>query len=314
MKMGTSLDKNDHPKSYYEKLYLEKMNAKNKRTRSNNIFGREYILNTKRERNDKRNKKDEDYVVEEDEESNSIKEEEEEENNENENIYIKSDESDQDTEGKKKPEYKFKRFTTTDLIEKNKKEKIKGTIIVPLLKDIKLEIKQGDLIGIIGEFGSGKTCLFNAILNNLDILNGPNKKIIINGSIAYIPQKPWILNDTMRNNILFNTPYDKQKYDKIVNICQLEPDFELLKLGDMTTISDKGDNLSGGQKSRLNIARAVYNEADIYLFDDPFSALDAFVGKNIFDNVIKKYLKGKTILVITHALQYLPMMDLRLKK
>ena len=198
-------------------------------------------------------------------------------------------------------------------IKKNKKEKIKGTIIVPLLKDIKLEIKQGDLIGIIGEFGSGKTCLFNAILNNLDILNGPNKKIIINGSIAYIPQKPWILNDTMRNNILFNTPYDKQKYDKIVNICQLEPDFELLKLGDMTTISDKGDNLSGGQKSRLNIARAVYNEADIYLFDDPFSALDAFVGKNIFDNVIKKYLKGKTILVITHALQYLPMMDYVIK-
>ena len=209
----------------------------------------------------------------------------------------------QQTKESKKPKKK----------KKKKEERIKGTVVVPLLKNIKLKVKKGDLIGIIGEFGSGKTCLFNAILNNLDILNGQNKKIILNGSIAYIPQKAWILNDTMRNNIIFNSPYDEQKYDKIVNICQLEPDFELLKLGDLTTISDKGDNLSGGQKTRLTIARAVYSDADIYLFDDPFSALDAYVGKNIFDNVIKKYLKGKTILVITHALQYLPMMDYVIK-
>ena len=198
-------------------------------------------------------------------------------------------------------------------LKKKPKEKIEGTVVISLLKNINLKIKRGDLIGIIGEFGSGKTCLFNAILNNLDILNGQNKKIILNGSIAYIPQKAWILNDTMRNNIIFNSPYEEQKYEKIVNICQLEPDFELLKLGDLTTISDKGDNLSGGQKTRLTIARAVYSDADIYLFDDPFSALDAYVGKNIFDNVIKKYLKGKTILVITHALQYLPMMDYVIK-
>ena len=184
----------------------------------------------------------------------------------------------------------------------NQIEKIEGTVVISLLKNINLKIKKGDLIGIIGEFGSGKTCLFNAILNNLDILNGQNKKIILNGSIAYIPQKAWVLNDTMRNNIIFNSPYDEQKYNKIVKICQLEPDFELLKLGDLTPLSDKGDNLSGGQKARLTIARAVYSDADIYLFDDPFSALDAYVGKNIFDNVIKKYLKGKTILVITHAL------------
>ena len=197
--------------------------------------------------------------------------------------------------------------------KKKPQEKITGTVVVPLLKNINLQIKRGDLIGIIGEFGSGKTCLFNAILNNLDILNGQNKKIILNGSIAYVPQKAWILNDTMRNNIIFNLPYDEKKYQKIVNICQLEPDFELLQLGDLTTISDKGDNLSGGQKTRLTIARAVYSDADIYLFDDPFSALDAYVGKNIFDNVIKDYLKGKTILIITHALQYLSMMDYIIK-
>ena len=197
--------------------------------------------------------------------------------------------------------------------KKKKQEKIKGTVIVNLLKGIKLKIKKGDLIGIIGDMGSGKTCLFNAILNNLDILNGQNKKIILNGTVAYVPQKAWILSDTVRNNIIFNNPYNEDKYNKIVKICQLEPDFELLKQGDLTVLSDKGDNLSGGQKTRITIARAIYSDSDIYLFDDPFSALDVYVGKNIFEKAIKKYLKGKTILVITHALQYLPMMDYVIK-
>jgi len=132
---------------------------------------------------------------------------------------------------------------------KNQTEKIEGTVIVPLLKNINLKIRKGELIGIIGEFGSGKTCLFNAILNNLDILNGTNKKIILNGSVAYVPQKAWILNDTVRNNIIFNKPFNNEKYKTVVKICQLEPDFELLKQGDLTIISDKGDNLSGGQKN-----------------------------------------------------------------
>ena len=205
-----------------------------------------------------------------------------------------------------------------EIEDKNKPKKInqeivKGTVIVPLLKGIKLTIKKGDLIGIVGEFGSGKSCLFNAILNNLDILNDKNKKIILNGSVAYVPQKPWILNDTVRNNIIFNKPYNEEKYNQIVKICQLEPDFELLKEGDFTIISDKGDNLSGGQKTRITIARAAYTEADIYLFDDPFSSLDAYVGKKIFEKIIKEYLNGKTILVITHFLQYLPKMDYIIK-
>ena len=194
--------------------------------------------------------------------------------------------------------------------QENEKEIIKGTVIINLLKEINLKIRKGELVGIIGEIGSGKTCLFNAILNNLDILNNKlNKKIIINGKISYAPQKPWILNDTVRNNIIFHNKFDEQKYNKIVEICQLESDFELLKSGDLTQISDKGNNLSGGQKSRITIARAVYTNADIYLFDDPFSALDVYVGKNIFEKVIKDYLKGKTILLITHSLQFIPMMD-----
>ena len=262
-------------------------------------------------------KREEEFIVVEDED------EEDDDNKDDENKTDSSDsevELDEIDEGKLNIKFKKEKLLQQDkrnIIKQKKKkkprEKIEGTVIVPLLKNIKLQIKKGDLIGIIGEFGSGKTCLFNAILNNLDILNGPNKKIILNGSIAYIPQKAWILNDTMRNNIIFNSPFNEQKYEKIVKICQLEPDFELLKLGDQTPISDKGDNLSGGQKTRLTIARAVYREADIYLFDDPFSALDAYVGKNIFEKVIKEYLKGKTVLVITHALQFLPMMDYIIK-
>ena len=121
-------------------------------------------------------------------------------------------------------------------------------------------------------------------MNNLDILNNKsNKKIIINGKIAYAPQKSWILNDTVRNNIIFHKTFDESKYNKIVDICQLEQDFELFKSGDLTQISDKGNNLSGGQKARITLARAVYTNADIYLFDDPFSALDVYVGKNIFE-------------------------------
>ena len=266
-------------------------------------------------------KKEEEFMVVEDED-----EEDEEDEKSNKDKSSSKDSSDSEieledlNEAKLNMKYKKEKLlihTHQESLKQKKKkkpnEKIIGTVIVPLLTNINLKIKQGDLIGIIGEFGSGKTCLFNAILNNLDILNGQNKKINLNGTIAYVPQKAWVLNDTMRNNILFNSPYIEQKYEKIVNICQLEPDFELLKLGDLTPISDKGDNLSGGQRTRLGIARAVYSDADIYLFDDPFSALDAYVGKNIFDNVIKKYLKGKTILVITHALQYIPMMDYVIK-
>ena len=182
--------------------------------------------------------------------------------------------------------------------------------IIKLLSEINLKVEKGDLIGIVGQVGAGKTCLLNAILNNLDVLNNETgKKIKINGSVAYVPQKAWILNDTVRNNIIFKKDFDKERYQTILNICQLKPDLELFKSGDMTQVSDKGSNLSGGQKTRITIARAVYSNSDIYLFDDPLSALDSHVGEAIFNGLIKNYLKNKTVLVVTHALQYIPMMN-----
>ena len=208
---------------------------------------------------------------------------------------------------------KYKIEEKNKIKKKKQYEKIKGVKIVPILKGINLKIKKGDLIGIVGEIGSGKTSLFNAILNNLDILNGQNKKIIINGSIAYIPQKPWIMNDTIRNNIIFNKPFKEEKYNKIIKICHLIPDLKLLKQGDLTIIGDKDDFLSEGQKVKLNIARAIYSDADIYLFDEPFSFLDIYVGKNIFEKVIKEYLRGKTILITNKTLQYISFMDYVIK-
>ena len=191
----------------------------------------------------------------------------------------------------------------------NNSVQVSYKVTIPLLSNITLKVEYGDLIGIIGETGSGKTCLLNAILNNLDILHfSDNSKIIVNGAISYVPQTPWIINDTVKGNILFNKEYDDERYQHIVNICDLEKDFMSLTGGDFTEIGEKGINLSSGQKIRISIARAVYANSDIYLFDDPLSALDPSMRNNIFHNVIKRYLDSKTVLIATHALQYIPLM------
>ena len=180
-----------------------------------------------------------------------------------------------------------------------------------LLKDINLQIKKGEHIGIIGEVGSGKTCLLNAIINNLQVFTKNNSKgnIKLSGKISFVSQNPWILNTTIEENILFFSQKDEEKYKKIINICQLEPDLLTLQKGDQTEIGEKGLNLSGGQKARISIARAIYTNSEIYIFDDPLSALDAYVGMNLFKGVFNEYLKDKTFIITTHALQYLNFFD-----
>ena len=180
-----------------------------------------------------------------------------------------------------------------------------------LLKGINLQIKKGEHIGIIGEVGSGKTCLLNAIINNLQVFTKNNSKgnIKLSGKISFVSQNPWILNTTIEENILFFSQKDEEKYNKIINICQLEPDLLTLQKGDQTEIGEKGLNLSGGQKARISIARAIYTNSEIYIFDDPLSALDAYVGMNLFKGVFNEYLKDKTFIITTHALQYLNFFD-----
>ena len=247
-----------------------------------------------------------------------------------------------------------------------------------ILRDINLSVKKGEFVCIIGEVGSGKSSLLNAILNNMiqvfpkevkkllalrestpresaiqivpegkvskaieamdeeekklkeeensneintntvqnsNNINNKNiiedygdessyNKVYINGSIAYVCQTAFIQNNTLKNNILFFHPFDQDRYNEVLKISELLPDLEILKGGDMTEIGEKGINLSGGQKARVSIARALYSDSDIYLLDDPISALDAHVGRNIMNNCICDYLKDKTRVLVTHAIQY----------
>ena len=178
-----------------------------------------------------------------------------------------------------------------------------------LLKDINVQIKKGEHIGIIGEVGSGKTCLLNAFINNLQVFSEKKGNIKLSGKISFVSQSPWILNTTVEENILFFSPKDEEKYKKVLSISQLEPDLLTLPKGDQTEIGEKGLNLSGGQKARISIARAIYSDSDIYIFDDPLSALDAYVGMNLFKQVFNDFLKEKTFIISTHALQYLSFFD-----
>ena len=209
------------------------------------------------------------------------------------------------------------------------------------MSNLNLNVKNGELLTVVGRTGSGKSSLLSVILNELSCLNTDNQKpiTVVRGSIAYVPQESWIFNSTLRENILFGTPYNKIKYDNAVKVSCMESDFEqmagkeeqeiyfFLKKnpdtnfsffflfsfflsniqmadGDMTEIGEKGVNLSGGQRQRVAIARAVYSDADIYLFDDPLSALDAKVARKIYDDCICDYLKKKTIILVTNRVEF----------
>lgn len=175
-----------------------------------------------------------------------------------------------------------------------------------IFSNLNLKITRGTLVAIVGPIGSGKTSLMHLILNELYLLNG---KVDINGKISYASQEPWLFTSTVRQNIIFGEQMDGQRYKNVVKCCSLKHDFNVLSNGDNTIVGDKGVSLSGGQRARVNLARAIYKEADIYLLDDPFSAVDAHVGKELFKNCIKQLLRHKTVLLITHHLHYLKEVD-----
>ena len=189
------------------------------------------------------------------------------------------------------------------LLDINKENNLK-----PVLNNINLEIKKGEFVCVIGEVGSGKSSLLQSILNNMISLSNQSR-IIVNGTISYVSQIPWIRNATVKDNILFFNKYDEEKYNKSIELSELKQDLDILEGGDLTEIGEKGVNLSGGQKARVTLARAIYSDKDIYLFDDPISALDANVGMKVMKNCIIKYLKGKTRILVTHALQYVSFAD-----
>ncbi|XP_055944779.1 ATP-binding cassette sub-family C member 9-like isoform X1 [Argiope bruennichi] len=177
---------------------------------------------------------------------------------------------------------------------------------IPTLRDINVQIPAGKLTIIVGNIGSGKSSLLSAILGELHIISG---SVNWNSSplVAYVPQKPWLMNATLKENILFGQPYDGRRYHQVTQACALQPDIDLLPARDMTEIGERGLNLSGGQKQRIALARAFYSPARLIILDDPLSALDAHVGAYVFEHGIKTLLlrRQRTVILVTHKLEFL---------
>nr|F1M3J4.3 RecName: Full=ATP-binding cassette subfamily C member 4; AltName: Full=Multidrug resistance-associated protein 4 [Rattus norvegicus] len=172
----------------------------------------------------------------------------------------------------------------------------------PTLQGLSFTARPGELLAVVGPVGAGKSSLLSAVLGELPPTSG---LVSVHGRIAYVSQQPWVFSGTVRSNILFGRKYEKERYEKVIKACALKKDFQLLEDGDRLVIGDRGARLSGGQKARVNLATAVYQDADIYLLDDPLSAVDAEVGKHLFQLCICQTLHEKITILVTHQLQYL---------
>lgn len=176
------------------------------------------------------------------------------------------------------------------------------------LQSISLQVRNGSLTAIVGRVGQGKSSMFSALLGEMYKLQG---KIQISGRLAYVPQQAWIINASLRDNILFGNAFDESRYNTVVTACGLTPDIAILPAGDMTEIGERGINLSGGQKQRVSLARAAYDDADIYLLDDPLSAVDAHVDQHLWEHLIGPagLLKDKARVLATHGMNHLKEAD-----
>ncbi|XP_015699244.1 ABC transporter C family member 10-like isoform X2 [Oryza brachyantha] len=174
------------------------------------------------------------------------------------------------------------------------------------LRNINLVVKAGTKVAICGEVGSGKSSLFAAILGEMPRING---MVQVCGKIAYVSQNAWIQTASVQDNILFGSPMDRPRYEETLKRCSLVYDLENLPFGDQTQVGERGVNLSGGQKQRIQLARALYHDADVYLLDDPFSSVDAHTAKNLFNEYVMGALSEKTVLLITHQVEFLHAFD-----
>lgn len=170
------------------------------------------------------------------------------------------------------------------------------------LTNINLHIPRGALVTVVGKVGSGKSSLLASLLGEMPKLSG---EVEVRGTTAYVAQTAWIQNGTIQDNILFGSPMNRTKYEDILQRCALEPDLAQMEFGDQTEIGERGINMSGGQKQRIQLARAIYQDCDVYLLDDIFSAVDAHTGSHIFEKCIIEGLAGKTIILVTHQIEFL---------
>jgi len=203
-----------------------------------------------------------------------------------------------------------------------------------------LKVKKGEFVVIIGEVGSGKTSLLSTMIgemihfpqkeidfigdqmrkmtsNELKALDHVlqqqdftgNSPVIVHGSTGFVESQHWIQNGKLRDNVCFGSELDERKYVETILACQLETDIMLMPAGDMTEIGEKGINLSGGQKARVSLARAVYKRPDVIFMDDPISALDCTTRKKIFEEVFQGILADKTRILVTHAIDFVHLAD-----
>ncbi|XP_022800440.1 multidrug resistance-associated protein 4-like isoform X3 [Stylophora pistillata] len=172
----------------------------------------------------------------------------------------------------------------------------------PTLDNVTFKVSSGELLGVIGAVGSGKSSLLMVILGELPLTEG---SVTVKGKVGYSSQQAWVYNGSLRQNILFGQSYDEDKFKEVTKACALDKDIELLPDGDMTLVGERGVSLSGGQRARVNLARTVYADADIYLMDDPLSAVDADVGRHLFEKCICGYLAKKPRILVTHQLQHI---------
>ncbi|KAJ1275198.1 hypothetical protein BS78_05G118100 [Paspalum vaginatum] len=174
------------------------------------------------------------------------------------------------------------------------------------LQDLNFCVQKGMRVAICGRIGSGKSSLLSCILGDIPKLSGEVKTC---GVVSYVSQSPWIHSGTIEDNILFGTQMDRGRYETVLKACSLQYDINQLCFGDQTHIGENGINLSGGQKQRINIARALYHDAEIYLFDDPFSAVDAHTGLHLFKECLHGFLASKTVVFVTQHAEFLPLAD-----
>ncbi|XP_011505704.1 PREDICTED: multidrug resistance-associated protein 4-like [Ceratosolen solmsi marchali] len=174
------------------------------------------------------------------------------------------------------------------------------------LRHINLCIYPRKLYAVVGPVGSGKSSLLKLILGELGTTSG---EVTVYGRISYASQEHWLFSDSVRENIIFGECQDEGRYARVTAACALTKDIEQMPYGDETPVGERGASLSGGQCARINLARSVYRDADIYLLDDPLSAVDNHVGKSLFEDCINGYLKDKTRILVTHQIQYLKQAD-----
>ncbi|XP_051213046.1 ABC transporter C family member 14 isoform X1 [Lolium perenne] len=171
-----------------------------------------------------------------------------------------------------------------------------------VLRGINLEIQGGALAAVVGMVGSGKSSLLGCILGEMTKVTG---KVKVCGSTAYVAQTAWIQSGTIEENIRFGQPMHRERYREAIRVCCLDKDLEMMEFGDQTEIGERGINLSGGQQQRIQLARAVYQDCDVYLLDDVFSAVDAHTGSEIFKECVRGALRNKTVVLVTHQVDFL---------